>query len=362
MNHRILILTLIPAPYRSGLFEIIAEKYDTTVFYERVFDDNRNSDWFEKNGEFAALNCRRAKTAYKNCIKRINDFNIVLPYEYSTVISMKLMLKCIINKVPYVINCDGAHIAPNFLKDSIKRFFIKRARAYFASGISARNYFLHYGANEKNIYIHNFSTLYSSDILASILTDEEKSKIKNDLNVNSDKLVLAVGRFIPLKNYDVLIKAWKGINANYKLMIIGGGEEQENYKRLIKENNLYNVELVNYRPKEELQVYYKAADLFVHPTSTDVWGLVINEAMACGLPVITTDKCVAGLELIKDNENGFIVPVGDEDKLAQKINLILNDDKLREKMARNNLEKIRPYTIEKMAESQISTLRKLINE
>lgn len=52
-----------------------------------------------------------------------------------------------------------------------------------------------------------------------------------------------------------------------------------------------------------------AADIFVHPTREDIWGLVVNEAMAKGLPVITTDRCVAGLELIKNESVGRIVPV-----------------------------------------------------
>lgn len=360
MKHKILILSIFPAPYRNGVFEFISREYETSVFYERQYDDNRDSSWFEKNERFIVLNDVNSRNIYKEKTKRIRDFELVLVFDYSTVLSMKLMIKCIINRVPYILNCDGAHITPNLVKDSIKRFFIKRAAACLASGITAKNYFMNYDAKEKNIYYHNFSTLYDKDILSAILTKEEKAKIKKSLNISDEKVALAVGRFIALKNYDILIKAWKSINPDYRLIIIGGGDERENYEKLINENNLSNVELIDYKAKEELQDYYKAADLFVHPTSTDVWGLVINEAMACGLPVITTDMCVAGIELIKDNENGFIVPVGNIDKLAQKISLVLGDDRLREKMATNNLEVIRPYTIENMAKSQISTFEKVL--
>ena len=62
------------------------------------------------------------------------------------------------------------------------------------------------------------------------------------------------------------------------------------------------------------------ADIFVHPTETDVWGLVINEAMAHGLPIITTDGCVAGLELVKNNDNGFIIPVNNIDIIITRKN------------------------------------------
>lgn len=67
------------------------------------------------------------------------------------------------------------------------------------------------------------------------------------------------------------------------------------------------------------------------------------------MPVVTTDNCIAGLELVKDYENGFIVPVEDETVLANKINKILTDDDLRTKMAKNSLVKIKQYTVENMA-------------
>jgi len=71
--------------------------------------------------------------------------------------------------------------------------------------------------------------------------------------------------------------------------------------------------------------------------------------MACGLPVVTTNKCVAGVELIEDYENGFIVPVDNEKKLAEKINMVLSSGSLNLRMSQKNLEKIREYTIEKTA-------------
>lgn len=361
MLNKVLILSTIPAPYRTGVFDLLNEKYDTTVFFERLFDDNRNSEWFVKNDRYTLLDSKNSRGFYNKIVKGIKEYDLVLAYEYSTLKSMKLMIRCIINKVPYAINCDGAQLRPDLLKDCFKRFFIKRSAANLANGRSAKEYFLYYGSKEANIYFHNFSSLYDKDILTSTITAEEKSLIKDRIKIENKKIAIAVGRFIPLKRYDVLIKAWKKVNPEYKLIIIGGGEEKENYENLIRQNNLNNIMLVDYKNKEELKEYYKAADLFVHPTSSDVWGLVINEAMSYGLPVITTDKCVAGLELIKDNENGFIVPVGDIEKLAQKINIILNDDILQKKMANKNLEVIKPYTIENVAKNHIDTFERIFN-
>ena len=102
--------------------------------------------------------------------------------------------------------------------------------------------------------------------------------------------------------------------------------------------------------------YYKAADLFVFPTREDIWGLVVNEAMANGLPIITTNKCVAGLELVKEGENGYIVPVEDEEALYQKIILLLSDDDKQELFANNSLRNIRKYSVEAMAVAHMKAL------
>ena len=74
---------------------------------------------------------------------------------------------------------------------------------------------------------------------------------------------------------------------------------------------LKNINFLEFEKKEVLYKYYKAADLFILPTREDIWGLVINEAMAHGLPVITTKKCVAGMELVIKGVNGEIVEVED---------------------------------------------------
>ena len=77
--------------------------------------------------------------------------------------------------------------------------------------------------------------------------------------------------------------------------------------------------------------------------------MVINEALAYGLPTITTDRCVAGLELIEDGVNGYVVPVEDEKALTEKIQAVLASDL--EQMGKAALKKVRPYTLENMAKT-----------
>ena len=82
---------------------------------------------------------------------------------------------------------------------------------------------------------------------------------------------------------------------------------------------LENVHFIGFKTKSELSLYYQAADCVAFPTREDIWGLITNEALAFGVPVVATDRCVSALEMIKNGKNGYIVSVGDDSALAHKI-------------------------------------------
>lgn len=140
---------------------------------------------------------------------------------------------------------------------------------------------------------------------------------------------------------------------------IVGGKPTEEYLSILQANKLHNIHFIDFKTPKELVSYYKAADIYVLPTREDIWGLVINEAMSYGLPVITTDNCIAGLELINNGENGFIVPVENVSELHDKLILLLSSDDLRTQISANNRLKIRKYTIEKMAKIHIQIFNQL---
>ena len=86
--------------------------------------------------------------------------------------------------------------------------------------------------------------------------------------------------------------------------MVGGEKTQAS---LFKGYDNPQIKYCGFKTKEELADYYKAADLLLLPTRKDIWGLVVNEALSFGVPVITTKNCGAGLELIKDGVNGYII-------------------------------------------------------
>lgn len=93
------------------------------------------------------------------------------------------------------------------------------------------------------------------------------------------------------------------------------------------------------------------------PTREDIWGLVINEAMACGLPVISTDMCLGAIELL-DTE--CIVPVDDVSSLKEKIEKFMANEVLREEQGNRNLTYIQQYTYENVIQSHIDSISIII--
>ena len=108
-----------------------------------------------------------------------------------------------------------------------------------------------------------------------------------------------------------------------------------------------NIVFVEFKTKEDLIDYYRAADLFVLPTREDIWGLVVNEAMAVGTPVITTTNCGAGIEILKNGDGGRIVPPEDPDSLANAMQEMLNEVELA-KSAKGVIKNAQIYMIENM--------------
>ena len=362
IKKRILIFGIYPAPYRVNLFERFYEKYDCDIFFLQSGGDERNEKWFTKS-RYYTLDSIEGDKKYRNT--DIKSYDLVVFYEYSMTEAIKLILECRIKCVPYIINCDGVMLTEhgNIIKDILKKILISGAVGYLASGEMAKKYFKKYGAKDGSIYIHGFTTLNESDILKEPSSHSEKETIRERLGLpKSAKIAIAVGRFIKLKRYNELISEWKNMPRDYYLLLVGGGEEEETYRKTIKELGLGNIIIEKFHPKEELFDYYKASDIFVHPTSYDVWGLVVNEAMACGLPVVVSDHCVAGLELIKNGKNGYLIPMGNDDELCDKVRLVLSDEQNYNNMSHSVLNTIRPYTMENMANKHMEVFDKILSK
>ena len=238
-------------------------------------------------------------------------------------------------------------------------WLVSGAAAYFVSGKMAADYFIHFGANPAKIYYHPFTSLHEDEILKSPISEQQRIANRDSLGLSEKKTIISVGQFIRRKGFDILLDAWGDLDKGYQLIIVGGGEEKSKCEKIICEKRYKNVQLMEFMEKGQLFQYYYAADALVLPTREDVWGLVVNEAMACGLPVITTNMCLAADELLKDTNSGYIVPVENAKALHDAMKKLLESDKSQE-MGKNGLMKIQEYTYENVVKAHVEAITKLV--
>ena len=169
---------------------------------------------------------------------------------------------------------------------------------------------------------------------------------------------LSIGRQIPAKNFTLILSCYRRYVNKYRkqslnLMLVGDGPEHYAIKKYVENHNLNEyVALLPFKNQNELKSIYHNASAFILASNNETWGLVINEAMACGLPVIASRQCGATHSLINDGINGFSFSPDSENDLYNKMcqyHCLSETDKTR--MAEASLQIIKNWGLEKFCES-----------
>lgn len=352
---KVLFLTNLPSPYRVKFFTELGKKCELTVLYERKVASDRDAGWKTESGtsyQEIFLKGKDIGTDNSFCPEVIHylkrNYDVIVIGMYSTYTAMLAMAWMKLMRLPYVISTDGGFIREEpEKKKRIKKLWLSSAKYWLGTGKLAREYLCYYGAKDCLIFDYPFTSIDQNDLLTAVISKGEKKKIRNKLRITASKVVISVGQFIHRKGFDILLNACKQISCKDTIFLIIGGTEETFRRNISKEIPDY-VKIFPFMQKKELFQYYLAADFFVLPTREDVWGLVVNEAMACGLPVITTNRCGAGLELINNGENGYIVQANDDNELAKSLEKMLQSDILIEQ-GNKALQKIKGFTFQAMA-------------
>ncbi|WP_172471939.1 glycosyltransferase family 4 protein [Thomasclavelia cocleata] len=361
---KIMYITNIPSPYRVEFFNELNKYCDLTVLFERKKACNREDKWYSNSFNFKAIflnskNIGNEAGLSFEIIKYLKeDFNHIILGGYSTPTAMIASIYMRLHKIPYILNADGGFINENEKKLNylIKKYFISSASYWLSSGKETNKYLKYYGAKKEKIFNFPFTSVKEKDILREFISDEEKKKLRIKYSIPYKKVIISIGQFISRKGFDWMIETYKDLDKDIGIYIIGG-KPTEYYIELKNQYQMDNLYFIDFQSKENILNWYRLADLFVFPTREDIWGLVINEAMSQGVPIITTDKCLAGLELIQDEENGYIVQCENKRELLEKTKQYFNlgqSDKKNIQCA--VLKAIEKYSIENMAKEHINIL------
>lgn len=377
---RVLFLTNIPSPYMVGYLNELGKYCDLHVVFEKAFDATRPDSWKKlldtTNFQATVLNGKNVdKKVYGDTmdsapddkalsfgvVKYIDstyDFIIVAnPCTPTGIVAIAYMR---FHKITYSIQSEGGYPGNGKgFKEKLKYWLMSKAKYYFSTCDLDDDYFIQYGARKEEILRYPFASISENDLPDKMVDREERKAYKKMLGIEHDLMILSVGRSVYVKGFDILLKALEKMQTNVCTHFVGGKCTDE-YQEIIKEKELRNVFFVDNLDYQELKKYYYAADIFVLPTRSDTWGLVINESMTYGLPVITTDNCVAGNALIEAGTNGYIVETENVEQLRCAIDKLLQDEKKREEFGKYNYDKMREWTFEAMGKIVFEHIRKIV--
>lgn len=163
----------------------------------------------------------------------------------------------------------------------------------------------------------------------------------------AEKRVIAVGRYVYQKGFDLLLQAWARVgqdHPDWQLAIYGDGDRTP-YEQLRAELGIDEARCQLNGPTTDIQSAYVQSSLFVFSSRFEGFGMVLVEAMACGLPVVSFDCPCGPKDIISHEQDGLLVPHGDVEALAAALNRVMGDERLRRSLAANALEKAKVYEI-----------------
>jgi len=255
----------------------------------------------------------------------------------------------------FIMFDDGkpSHIKRNFLTQSVKDMITKQVDGLW---LPSPEYDAEYSNlnKDKVLFFHGYNCI-----------DNQLFKSTGKRGFNN-KVIICVARLVPVKNFDALLNAWKIVEGNdtgYKLIIVGQGPEYEALTQLVTDSNLQHVEFKGAIGNTELPEYYHNADAFILPSLYESWGLVVNEAMAAGLPVLLSKKINAYHSLLQEGVNGFgFDPLNINDVAGAIMNYINLDADGKENMSQKSLQIINTMSYENMGLELFSAINKIIEK
>jgi len=347
------IYTNIPTPYQLDFFDSLSKKSELKIIYYSKAENDRK--WKLDSESFNYPVTFLSDSFWvKPFLKKWKDFHF--SFEIFKV-ALKDKSETIIVSGTY--NCPNSIIVVfiSFLRNkkiafwgekiginnskliNFIRFFVlipyKYCCNYFLCiGQAAKNSFQKYGLNQSKF---NLPYNINKDLFNKFYLDQDKlNNLRLKLNIGKELVILSSGALIKRKGFDILIKAFKKLETDFpiRLIIIGEGSERDNLKKIIENDK--RIMLPGFFEKELIPYLFELSDVFAFPSHYDGWGLVINEAIAAGLPIISTYQCTAANELIINGKNGYLYDSKSVEDLTLILSDLLSSKEKRDEMSRFN--------------------------
>lgn len=234
------------------------------------------------------------------------------------------------------------------LRDAVLKRVYRHVAGCLAIGTANREYYRALGVPDAKIFDMPYTVDNDRFIAAAQLTLEQRHAVRAKFGLRDDMpVVLYASKFMRRKHPDDVIEAiarlrTEGIHAS--LLLVGTGEMEAQLRSRVAELGLTDVVFGGFVNQAELPKVYAASDIFVLPSENEPWGLIVNEVMCAGLPVVVADEVGCVPDLVKDGVNGRTMRAGDVDSLVAALRDLLGDASTRQTMGEQSLGIIRNWS------------------
>lgn len=285
-----------------------------------------------------------------------NNFSYLLAALIAKILGYKTAIR---GDNPVIHETKKSRIKIIIKKFIIGKLFTKLFDHFLYVGKYNKEYYKYYGVSEEKLVFtphavdnDRFRNIYNQIYFY-------KDEIKKELGLTVDSvIILFCGLLIDKKRPMDLLLSYEKIKKmclgkNISLVYVGDGFLKGKMQNYIKEKQIEDVVFAGFVNQSEITKYYSVADIFVLPSTIgETWGLVVNEAMNFGLPIIVSDMVGCSGDLV--DGNGFIFKTGDLDDLIKKLIVLIENKELREKMSRQSMEIIKNYSYEQIINGLLS--------
>jgi 1,2-diacylglycerol 3-alpha-glucosyltransferase len=377
MKRHLVILTEIISPYRIPLFNALAQRAevnlqviflaetDPTLRHWQIYKDEIRfayqilPSWRRRVGRYNALLNGGVAAALRTVAP-----DVILCGGYSYVASWQALFWARVHQIPFFLwsesnaqDLRGGHALVEFLKS----LFLRRCSGFVVPGRSAEEYLLAHAIKEGEIFVAPNAVDNDFFTAAAATARQNDAKCRADLDLPR-RYFLFAGRLVREKGVFELLSAYAKLDESLRqqvgLVFVGDGACRRQLEEQSGPVSPGEIKFAGFAQREKLATVYALAEMLILPTYTDPWGLVVNEAMACGLPVIVSRVAGCVVDLVKENWNGLLVPPRDVSLLASAMQSLASQPDLCSTMGANSLQRIDSYSpkewaagVERMVES-----------
>jgi 1,2-diacylglycerol 3-alpha-glucosyltransferase len=369
MIRKTVIVTEIIAPYRIPVFNALARRGDLdlhVIFLSETDETFRQWRVYKDEIDFSyqvlpAWRWRAGKSTLLvnrgvwSALNRVSP-EVIICGGYNYIASWEALLWARRRGVAFVLWSESnVHDLRQrrLWVESLKTYFLRHCDRFVVPGKASWQYLRSLGSPEARVFTAPNAVDNNLFAIAAERTRLHAVGFRQKLNLPS-RFILFVGRLVPEKGVFDLLEAYAKLESDVRsdvgLVFAGDGVSREELLKRAKQMSPGTVCFPGFAQREELAGLYALAETLVLPTHSDPWGLVVNEAMACGLPIIVSNVAGCAADLVEDGWNGYVVPPGDHVKLAMAIRSLVGQPEVKQQMGRRSQERIGNYSPEACAD------------